>query len=61
MRKYSVHVSYRTHVNSTERTAKTFTVEAPNKDAALVRAGWKLREADAYHMHDSLKVLVTPL
>lgn len=56
MRRYKVTVSYRPHVSSLRRETVEFTIEAPNKQVALVRAGWMMHVQEVFHIAGSLSV-----
>lgn len=61
MKRYRVTISYRTHVRSMERNVASYNIEARNKQAALVRAGWLMRVNEMHHVADSLDVTIEVL
>ena len=61
MKRYKVTVTYRPHVRSLDRNTASFNIEARNKQAALVRAGWLMHLNEMHHVSDSISVEVTAL
>lgn len=61
MKRYRVTISYRPHVSSLERYTTNYLIEARNKQAALVRAGWFMHLNEQHHVADSLNVTIEAL
>jgi len=61
VKRYKVTVTYRPHANSLRRETADFTVEAPNKQVALVRSGWIMHVREIYHIAGSLSVEIEVL
>jgi len=59
MKRYEVKVSYRPHVSSLKREEAVFYVTAPNKNVAVLRAGWLMRNEEHWHIAESLQVEVS--
>jgi hypothetical protein len=60
MKKYKVTVSFRPHASSLHREHVTYAISARNRQVALFRAGWAMREDGRYYIPDSLEVEVNP-
>jgi hypothetical protein len=58
VKQYNVTISYRTHFSSLKRAEVTYTVKAPNKGVAALRAGWMMRVDEHWHVADSLTMEV---